>query len=397
MDSLRSIEVSSSGFSAEEYSRYSRQMILSEIGSEGQYRLRNAAVLCIGAGGLGSPIMLYLAAAGVGHIGIVDSDIVEGSNLHRQVIYGSSNTGQPKTHSARDRLQDLNPNCSIKVHNTILDTSNALKIIADYDIICDATDNFPSRYLINDACVILGKPDIYGSVQGFHGQASVFNLSTESPNFRDLLPAPPPLNLVPSCAEAGVLGVLPGLVGTIQATEALKVITGIGKPLDGRLLLVDGRTMQFREMRLRPDPDRVPITSLVNYDQLYKDQLDNICKHDRGSTLDSIDSISVQDLKLILDNDDLDILLLDVRRQEEAAIATIKGARLIPLANIENSEAIEQVRDLARGKRVYVHCKLGGRSAKAVRILAQHGIVAVNVSGGIDAWSREIDTTIPQY
>ena len=393
MDGFRSTEASDSEFSAEEYSRYSRQIILPEVGCKGQHRLRSASVLCIGAGGLGSPLMLYLAAAGIGRLGIIDLDIVGASNLHRQIIYKSSDIGRLKTHSARDHIQDLNPHCNVEVHDVLLNSNNALGILAAYDIVCDATDNFPSRYLINDACTILGKPNVYGSVQGFYGQVSVFNLRAESPNFRDLLPTPPPLDLIPSCAEAGVLGVLPGLIGIIQATETLKIITGIGEPLDGRLLVIDGQAMRFRELQLRCDPDRTLITSLVDYDQFCR-QSDKVYDHDSSSTMNSI---LVKDLKLLLDSGDPSVLLLDVRRQEEASIAAIKGAWLVPLDNIESGEAIEHVRRLAEDKCIYVYCKLGGRSAKAVKLLAQHGITATNISGGIDAWSQEVDPTIPRY
>ena len=336
MDGFRSTEASNSEFSAEEYSRYSRQIILPEVGCKGQHRLRSASVLCIGAGGLGSPLMLYLAAAGIGRLGIIDLDIVGASNLHRQIIYKSSDIGRLKTHSAKDHIQDLNPHCNVEVHNVLLNSNNALGILATYDIICDATDNSPSRYLINDACTILGKPNVYGSVQGFYGQVSVFNLSAESPNFRDLLPTPPPLDLIPSCAEAGVLGVLPGLIGIIQATETLKIITGIGEPLDGRLLVIDGQAMRFRELQLRCDPDRIPITSLIDYDQFCR-QSDKVYDHDSSSTMNSI---LVKDLKLLLDSGDPSVLLLDVRRQEEASIAAIEGAWLVPLDNIESGEAI---------------------------------------------------------
>ena len=371
--------------SGEERSRYARHLMLPEVGQAGQERLKAASVLCVGAGGLGSPLLLYLAAAGVGRIGIVDGDVVELSNLQRQVIHGMDWLGQSKGRSAAHRLQELNPHCLVELHEQMLDRENALELIASYDLVCDGSDNFPTRYLVNDACVLQGKPLIYGSVQRFDGQASVFNRTPESPNYRDLLPAPPPVEQVPSCAEAGVMGVMPGLIGLIQATEAIKLITGIGRSLDGRLLVVDALTMRFRELTLRRDPDRPAIDGLIDYQQF--------CR----PTASPMDSISVIELKSLLDGSADDLVLLDVRNPAEAEVAVIPGAVLIPLATIKSGEAIERIRGLAESGRLYVHCKLGGRSAQAVELLAQQGIPATNVDGGIDAWSVQVDQAVPRY
>jgi len=371
--------------SGEERSRYARHLMLPEVGQAGQERLKAASVLCVGAGGLGSPLLLYLAAAGVGRIGIVDGDVVELSNLQRQVIHGMDWLGQSKGRSAAHRLRKLNPLCQVELHEQMLDRENALELIAGYDLVCDGSDNFPTRYLVNDACVLQGKPLIYGSVQRFDGQASVFNRTPESPNYRDLLPEPPPVEQVPSCAEAGVMGVMPGLIGLIQATEVIKLITGIGRSLDGRLLVVDALTMRFRELTLRRDPDRPAIDGLIDYQQF--------CR----PTASPMDSISVIELKSLLDGSADDLVLLDVRNPAEAEVAVIPGAVLIPLATIKSGEAIERIRGLAESGRVYVHCKLGGRSAQAVELLAQQGITATNVDGGIDAWSVQVDQAVPRY
>lgn len=371
--------------SGEERSRYARHLMLPEVGQAGQERLKSASVLCVGAGGLGSPLLLYLAAAGIGRIGIVDGDVVELSNLQRQVIHGMDWLGQSKGRSAANRLQVLNPHCRVEVHEQMLDRENALELIAAYDLVCDGSDNFPTRYLVNDACVLQEKPLIYGSVQRFDGQASLFNRTPNSPNYRDLVPEPPPVDQVPSCAEAGVMGVMPGLIGLIQATEAIKLITGIGRSLDGRLLVVDALTMRFRELALRRDPDRPAIDRLVDYQQF--------CR----PTASPMDSISVIELKSLLDGSSDDITLLDVRNPAEAELAVIPGAVLIPLATIQSGEAIERIRGMVDTGRLYVHCKLGGRSAQAVELLAQQGIAAINVDGGIDAWSVQVDQDVPRY
>ena len=376
--------------SSDERGRYARHLILPEVGLAGQERLKAAAVLCVGAGGLGSPLLLYLAAAGIGRIGIVDGDAVELSNLQRQVIHRSDAVGRSKARSAAESVHALNPHCQIDVHDVMLDITNVMDLIADYDVVCDGTDNFASRYLINDACVLSGKPLIYGSVQRFEGQVTVFNCNLESPNFRDLLPVPPSPGAIPSCSEAGVMGVMPGLIGLLQATETIKLITGIGRCLDGRLLVVDALSMRFRELTLRRDPDRAPIKDLIDYSQF--------C----GAATTEMDSsametISVTELKALLDGDAGDLALVDVRNPAEAEIVVIPSAVLIPLSKIESGEAIEQVRSLAEGRRLFVHCKLGMRSAKAAQLLAEHGILATNVTGGIDAWAQEVDPTLPRY
>ena len=376
--------------SPDERGRYARHLILPEVGLAGQERLKAASVICIGAGGLGSPLLLYLAAAGVGRIGIVDGDAVELSNLQRQVIHGSDALGRSKAKSAAARLHELNPHCRIDVQDVMLDITNVMDLIADYDVVCDGTDNFASRYLINDACVLSGKPLIYGSVQRFEGQVTVFNCNLESPNFRDLLPVPPSPGAIPSCSEAGVIGVMPGLIGLLQATETIKLITGIGRCLDGRLLVVDALSMRFRELKLRRDPDRAPIKDLIDYAQF--------C----GAATTEMDpsameTISVTELKALLDGDAGDLALVDVRNPAEAEIVVIPSAVLIPLSTIESGEAIDQVRSLAEGRRLFVHCKLGMRSAKAAQLLAEHGIQATNLTGGIDAWAQDVDPTLPRY
>ena len=376
--------------SSDERGRYARHLILPEVGLAGQERLKAAAVLCVGAGGLGSPLLLYLAAAGVGRIGIVDGDAVELSNLQRQVIHRSDAVGRSKARSAAESVHALNPHCQIDVHDVMLDITNVMDLIADYDVVCDGTDNFASRYLINDACVLSGKPLIYGSVQRFEGQVTVFNCNPESPNFRDLLPVPPSPGAIPSCSEAGVMGVMPGLIGLLQATETIKLITGIGRCLDGRLLVVDALSMRFRELTLRRDSGRAPIKDLIDYSQF--------C----GAATTEMDpsameTISVTELKALLDGDAGDLALVDVRNPAEAEIVVIPSAVLIPLSTIESGEAIEQVRSLAKGRSLFVHCKLGMRSAKAVQLLAEHGILATNVTGGIDAWAQEVDPTLPRY
>ena len=376
--------------SPDERGRYARHLILPEVGLAGQERLKAASVICIGAGGLGSPLLLYLAAAGVGRIGIVDGDAVELSNLQRQVIHGSDALGRSKAKSAAARLHELNPHCRIDVQDVMLDITNVMDLIADYDVVCDGTDNFASRYLINDACVLSGKPLIYGSVQRFEGQVSVFNCNPDSPNFRDLLPVPPLPGAIPSCSEAGVMGVMPGLIGLLQATETIKLITGIGRCLDGRLLVVDALSMRFRELTLRRDPDRAPIKELID------------CAQFSGLATTAMDpsaleTITVMELKALLERDAGNVALVDVRNPAEAEIVVIPSAVLIPLSTIESGEAIEQIRSLAEGRRLFVHCKLGMRSAKAAQLLAEHGIQATNVTGGIDAWAQDVDPTLPRY
>jgi len=386
-------DISGVELSPDEIARFSRHLILPEVGMEGQKRLKGASVLCVGTGGLGSPLLLYLAAAGVGRLGIVDFDVVDHSNLQRQVIHGTSWVGKPKIESAKARILEINPHCQVDLYETALSSENALEIIRPYDIVCDGTDNFPTRYLVNDACVLLGKPNVYGSIFRFEGQATVFNLDAESPNYRDLFPEPPPPGLVPSCAEGGVVGVLPGIIGVIQATEAVKIITGIGTTLSGRLLLFDALKMSFRELKLRPSPERPVIDKLIDYQEFCGVGGTAPGQEEAGA----VESISVSELKTLLDAGGDDMVLLDVRMPQEAEIATIPGAVLVPLDQIENGMAIEQVRELAAGKRLYAHCKLGGRSAKALIALKREGIDGINVSGGIDAWSQEVDPSVQRY
>ncbi|NBR43853.1 MAG: molybdopterin-synthase adenylyltransferase MoeB [Synechococcaceae bacterium WB5_2B_268] len=377
----------------DEIARFSRHLILPEVGMEGQKRLKAASVLCVGTGGLGSPLLLYLAAAGVGRLGIVDFDVVDHSNLQRQVIHGTSWVGKPKIESAKHRIHEINPHCQVDLYETALTSENALEIMKPYDIICDGTDNFPTRYLVNDACVLLGKPNVYGSIFRFEGQATVFNLEPGCPNYRDLFPEPPPPGMVPSCAEGGVVGVLPGIIGVIQATETVKIITGIGTTLSGRLLLFDALAMKFRELKLRPAKERPVIEKLIDYQMFCGVGGSAPGQEESGS----VASISVVDLKALLDSGAEDILLLDVRNPPEAQIAVIAGAVLVPLDSIEDGTAIERVQEMSRGKRLFVHCKLGGRSAKALIALARNGIEGTNISGGIDAWSQEIDPSVQRY
>ena len=386
-------DISGVELSPDEIARFARHLILPEVGMEGQKRLKAASVLCVGTGGLGSPLLLYLAAAGVGRLGIVDFDVVDHSNLQRQVIHGTSWVGKPKIESAKARIHEINPHCQVDLFETALTSDNALEIIRPYDIVCDGTDNFPTRYLVNDACVMLGKPNVYGSIFRFEGQASVFNLTAESPNYRDLFPEPPPPGMVPSCAEGGVVGVLPGIIGVIQATEAVKIITGIGTTLSGRLLLFDALKMSFRELKLRPSPERPVIDKLIDYQEFCGVGGSAPGQEEAGA----VESISVLELKALLDSSADDVLLLDVRNPPEADIATIPGAVLVPLDQSESGQATEQGRQLAAGKRLYAHCKLGGRSAKALIALKREGITGINVSGGIDAWSQEVDSSVQRY
>ena len=379
--------------SSDEVARFARHLILPEVGMEGQKRLKAASVLCVGTGGLGSPLLLYLAAAGVGRLGIVDFDVVDHSNLQRQVIHGTSWVGKPKIESAKARILEINPHCQVDLYETALTSENALEIIAGYDLVCDGTDNFPTRYLVNDACVLLGKPNVYGSIFRFEGQATVFNLDAESPNYRDLFPEPPPPGMVPSCAEGGVVGVLPGIIGVIQATEAVKIITGIGTTLSGRLLLFDALKMSFRELKLRPNPERPVIEKLIDYQEFCGVGGSAPGQEEAGA----VASVGVVELKALLDGDTSGLVLLDVRNPPEVEIAAIPGATLIPLDQIESGSAIERVRELVAGKQLYVHCKLGGRSAKALIALRRHGIEGINVTGGIDAWSQEVDPSVPRY
>jgi len=377
----------------EEYERYSRHLILPEVGLEGQKRLKAASVLCIGTGGLGSPLLLYLAAAGIGRIGIVDFDIVDSSNLQRQVIHGTSWVGKPKIQSAKTRILEINPYCQVDLYETRLTSENALDIVKPYDIVVDGTDNFPTRYLVNDACVLLGKPNVYGSILRFEGQASVFNYQ-DGPNYRDLFPEPPPPGMVPSCAEGGVLGILPGIIGLIQATEAVKIILGKGTTLSGRLLLYNALDMKFRELKLRPNPVRPVIEKLVDYEQFCGIPQ---AKEQEAKRLMAIQEMTVQELKQLMDSGTKDFVLVDVRNPHEYEIANIPGAVLVPLPDIEQGSGVEKVKHLLNGHRLIAHCKMGGRSAKALGILKESGIEGINVKGGITAWSREIDPSVPEY
>ena len=376
----------------EEYERYSRHLILPEVGIQGQKRLKAANVLCIGTGGLGSPLLLYLAAAGIGRIGIVDFDIVDQSNLQRQVIHGTSWVGKPKIESAKNRILEINPYCQVDLYNTRLSSENALDIFEPYDVVVDGTDNFPTRYLTNDACVLLGKPNVYGSIFRFEGQATVFNYE-DGPNYRDLYPEPPPPGMVPSCAEGGVLGVLPGIIGIIQATETIKIILGAPNTLSGRLLLYNALDMKFRELKLRPNPQRPVIEKLIDYEQFCGIPQ---AKAQEEEAKSEIPEITVQELKKLLDHEE-EFVLIDVRNPNEYEIAQIPGAVLIPLPDIEQGTGLEKVKQLANGQHLIIHCKMGGRSAKALSILKQAGIHGTNVKGGISAWSREIDSNVPEY
>jgi adenylyltransferase/sulfurtransferase len=377
----------------DDYERYSRHLILPEVGLEGQKRLKVASVLCIGTGGLGSPLLLYLAAAGIGRIGIVDFDVVDTSNLQRQVIHGTSWVGKPKIESAKNRILEINPHCQVDLYETRLTSENALDIIRPYDIVVDGTDNFPTRYLVNDACVLLNKPNVYGSIFRFEGQATVFNYEG-GPNYRDLYPEPPPPGMVPSCAEGGVLGVLCGIIGTLQATETVKIIIGQGNTLSGRLLLYDALNMKFRELKLRPNPVRPVIEKLIDYEQFCGIPQ---AKAQEEKQQMEMSEMTVQELKQLLDSGTDDFVLLDVRNPHEYEIAQIPGAVLIPLSELENGQGVLKVKELVNGHRLIAHCKSGMRSAKALGILKEAGVDGTNVKGGILAWSKEIDPSVPTY
>ncbi len=384
----------SAALTNEEIARYSRHLILPEVGMEGQQKLKAASVLCVGTGGLGSPLLLYLAAAGVGRIGIVDFDVVDASNLQRQIIHGTSTVGKPKVISARDRILDVNPNVTVELYEEPFTSENALRIGANYDVIVDGTDNFPTRYLVNDACVLLGKPNVYGSIFRFEGQASVFNYQG-GPNYRDLYPEPPPPGLVPSCAEGGVLGVLPGIVGTIQATETIKILLGIGTSLSGRLLLFDALNMSFRELKLRRDPEAPTIEALIDYDQFCGvPKAPNNLPREEAPVIQSetFGRISVEDAARRL-REGWKPFVLDVRNDAEAAIVRFPFAdALIPHTEVGNRLA-----DVPKDREILVHCKLGGRSSQAAAVLAANGYRVTNLEGGIVAWAKQIDPSMPVY
>ncbi|QEY32158.1 molybdopterin-synthase adenylyltransferase MoeB [Synechococcus sp. RSCCF101] len=375
-------EIGSTALDAEETGRYARHLSLPELGVVGQRRLKAASVLCVGAGGLGSPLLLYLAAAGIGRIGLIDFDVVDASNLQRQVIHSTARIGEAKVHSARARMLELNPRCDVQVHREALSSANALERLASYDLVCDGSDNFSTRYLVNDACALLGLAWVYGAVFRFEGQASVFN-HRGGPDFRDLLPEPPPAGAVPSCAEAGVVGVLPGLIGTIQATEAIKLIAGIGTSLSGRLLVLDALSMRFRELRLQPTPGREPIRELIDHARP--------CAGTPASSPEGGDGhpgIDVETLRRRLESATpaAPMLLLDVRSAEEVAAASLPGALNIPLAELEREASLSQLKRMSAAGTIHVVCKAGGRSTRALGLLRRHGIEGINVLGGMDAW-----------
>jgi|KBSMisStaDraftv2_1062788.scaffolds.fasta_scaffold36127_3 adenylyltransferase/sulfurtransferase len=376
----------------DDFRRYSRHLILPEVGVLGQQKLKAAKILCIGAGGLGSPVALYLAAAGVGTIGIVDFDVVDFSNLQRQILHGTSDVGRSKLDSAKDRLLDINPNINVVTHNTALSSENALEIFAPYDIVVDGTDNFPTRYLVNDACVILGKPNAYGSIFRFEGQASVF-ATKEGPCYRCLYPEPPPPGLVPSCAEGGVLGVLPGVVGCIQATETIKLILGAGEPLIGRFLIFDALRMKFRELKLRKDPDcpvcgtHPTVTKLIDYEQFC-----GVQSATEEPVSGTTSEISAGDLKKRLDRGDV-LTIVDVREPNEYQINKIAGSVLIPLGDIPRRYV-----ELDPSEEYVMQCKVGARSAKAADFLRSKGFKKVlNLTGGIISWIDQVDPSQPKY
>src|SRR6201986_5405185 len=378
--------------SNEEIARYSRHLILPEVGIEGQKKLKAAKVLCVGTGGLGSPLPLYLAAAGVGTIGLVDFDVVDSSNLQRQIIHSTADVGRPKIDSAEEKLRNLNPFINIVKFETMLTSANALEIISQFDVIADGTDNFQTRYLVNDACVLTGKPNAYGSIFRFEGQASVF-ATKDGPCYRCLYPERPPPGLVPSCAEGGVLGILPGLVGVIQATEVIKLILGVGDPLIGRLLLVDSLGMRFRELKLRKNPEcpacgtHPTVTALIDYEQFCGIQPEPAAN---APTVNGIEQIDVTSFKQQRDAGK-DYFLLDVREPHEFKIAEI-GGYLLPLGDLQN-----RVGELAREREIVAHCKMGGRGQKAAEFLQQAGFKVKNLAGGINAWSEQIDPRVPKY
>jgi molybdopterin/thiamine biosynthesis adenylyltransferase/rhodanese-related sulfurtransferase len=373
--------------SKEEVLRYSRHLIMPEVGMEGQLKLKQAKVLCVGTGGLGAPLGLYLAAAGVGRIGLVDFDTVDSTNLQRQILFGTKDVGRPKIAAASDRLRDLNPDIQIDTFETHLSSENAVNILKDYDFIVDGTDNFPTRYLVNDASVLLGKPNIYGSIFRFEGQVTVFGYPG-GPCYRCLYPEPPPPGLVPSCAEGGVLGVLPGIVGSIQAAETLKLIIGVGQPLVGRLLLFDALAMRFRELKLRKNPDcpHPTITKLIDYAEFC-----GIRGEEAPAPQTSVPEITPRDLKARLDRGD-DLYILDVREPHEYQICNL-GGHLIPLGDLS-----KRVSELDSAREIVAHCRSGKRSAEAAEFLQRAGFRKVlNLKGGILAWSDDVDPSVPKY
>ncbi|CAB4614184.1 unannotated protein [freshwater metagenome] len=383
--------------SIDEVRRYSRHLIIPDVGMAGQKRLKNAKVLCVGAGGLGSPSLMYLAAAGVGTLGIVEFDVVDESNLQRQIIHGQSDIGRSKAQSARDSVKEINPLVTVNLHEERLDSSNVMELFAQYDLIVDGTDNFATRYLVNDACVLLKKPYVWGSIYRFDGQASVF-WSEHGPCYRCLYPEPPPPGMVPSCAEGGVLGVLCASIGSIQVTEAIKLITGIGETLLGKLMIYDALEMTYRKVKIRKDPncaicgDRPTVTELIDYEAFCGSISDEAAEAAMDST------ISVKDLKGMLDARDrgeADFVLIDVREPGEFEIVSIPGAILIPKGQFLDGSALA---DLPTDKQIVLHCKLGGRSAECLAVVKGAGFSdAVHVGGGVLAWVTQIEPDKPSY
>jgi len=390
MATLTETQAAAAALSNEEILRYSRHLIMPEVGMEGQQKLKAAHVLCIGAGGLGSPLALYLAAAGVGTLGIVDFDVVDYTNLQRQIIHTTADVGRKKLDSAAEKLKAINPFLELRTFETKLSSANALDLFREFDIVADGTDNFPTRYLVNDACVLTGKPNVYGSIFRFEGQASVF-ATKEGPCYRCLYPEPPPPGLVPSCAEGGVLGILPGLVGVMQATEVIKLILGKGEPLIGRLLLVDALGMKFRELKLRKNPDcpacgtHPTITKLIDYNEFCG------IRGEEKPVATGVPEIQVEELKRRLDAGG-DVFVLDVREPHEYQICNI-GGYLIPLGDLP-----KRVHELDSSREIVAHCRSGVRSAKAVDFLRQAGFRKVhNLAGGILAWADRVDPKMPKY
>ncbi len=391
--SLPPLVTPAADLSVDEVRRYSRHLIIPDVGMTGQKRLKNARVLCVGAGGLGSPALLYLAAAGVGTLGVIDFDVVDESNLQRQIIHGQSDIGRPKAESARDSIKEINPHVDVIVHETQLDSDNALEIFAGYDLIVDGTDNFATRYLVNDACVLLGKPYVWGSIYRFDGQASVF-WAEHGPCYRCLYPEPPPPGMVPSCAEGGVLGVLCASIGSIQVNEAIKLIVGIGDPLAGRLMIYDALEMSYRTVRVRKDPEcpicgkNPTISGLIDYDAFCGTVSEDAQQAAVGST------ITARELKEMLDRGD-DIFLVDVREPNEYEIVSIPGAVLIPKDQFLSGAALER---LPQDKRVILHCKSGVRSAECLAVVKNAGFAdAAHVGGGVLAWISQVDPSLPAY
>ena len=388
-DRLQSID-----FSNDEIARYSRHLIMPEVTLDGQKRIKAAGVLCIGTGGLGSPIALYLAAAGIGRMGLVDYDIVDFSNLQRQILHGTEDVGRKKLNSARDRIKAINPNVQVDLHDMMFRSENAMQLVQDYDIVIDGTDNFPTRYLSNDVCVLTKKPNIYGSIFRFDGQCTVFAPHLGGPCYRCMFPEPPPPGMVPSCAEGGVLGVLPGMIGVMQAIEAIKLIIGIGDSLIGRLVSFDALKLRFKEFKIRKDPgcpicgDHPTIHELIDYDQFC-----GIPQADAEAAKElEVPTITATELKTKIDRKEK-FVLVDVREPFEYDISRIPGSKLIPLGELP-----ARLSELDSADDIVLHCKVGGRSAKALRILQEAGFRKLNnLQGGITAWSDEVDPSTPKY